>query len=225
MCDQNCLEKREHHLLQSPALSLSTSVSLLEIKFKKYMTKPDMRKFLLLFILLVPFGSKSKADEQNRTHNVYVNFFESINIVSVNYDTRFSGNSVLGWHGGIGYIPFDFGGVSLPVGVNAILGRRASKFEIGVTFTPCLSAWKESESVMSIEGNTFHKYTNYYGPIKWKVGFVAGLDIGYRLQRKRGFFFRTGLSVPVVGRNIYINPLAIAFMSLIPYFSFGYTFK
>lgn len=182
-----------------------------------------IRKLLLLFILLVALGSKSKADEQNRTHNVYVNFFEPvINFVSVNYDNRFLRDSVFGWHSGVGYTPINFGGVSLPVGVNAILGSRSSKFEIGVTVTPYLAAWKESELVMGMEGDTFYKYTNYYGPIKWKGGVAVGVNLGYRLQRKSGFFFRTGFA-PAVCRDI--DPIALALMIFIPYFSFGYTLK
>lgn len=182
-----------------------------------------MRKFLLLFILLVAFGSKSKADEQKRTHNVYVNFFEpAINYVSVNYDTRFPKDSVFGWHAGIGYTPINFGGVSLPLGVNAILGSRSSKFEIGVTVTPYLAAWKESELVMGMEENTFYKYTNYYGPMRWKGGVAVGVNLRYRLQRKSGFFFRTGFA-PAVCRDI--ESIALFFMSFIPYFSFGYTLK
>lgn len=165
-----------------------------------------MKKILLLFFLIITLQANARSDEHSRVNNVYVTVFESINIVSANYDTRFPGSSVFGWHAGIGYNPFDSGGVSLPVGVNAILGSRASKFEIGVNATPYL--------------NRDYEYIDSY---KWKCGLAVGANIGYRLQRKNGFFFRAGLS-PTYGLKDSLDSFGLLFINILPYLSFGYTF-
>lgn len=179
-----------------------------------------MKRFLFPLILIITLQVTARAEGDSRVHNVYVNWFESINLVSVNYDTRFSRSSVFGWHTGVGFVPSHFGGVSLPTGVNAIWGNRASKFEIGVTVAPYTISWKESEVIRGMDGDTYYEYTKYYGPKKWYFGMAVGFNIGYRLQRKSGFFFRTGLS-PVFAP---MDPLALLLLNLMPFFSFGYTF-
>lgn len=178
--------------------------------------------FIILLSAIPTFTSAVKAQEPARAHNLYLNFFDYLNVASVNYDTRFPGSSVFGWHAGIGYCAIiDLGGITLPMGVNAILGHRASKFEIGVSAVPTLTKWQASERILNEHGN----YKEYYGPKKVKARLGWGFNIGYRLQRKSGFFFRSGFAPMFCSLGDDNNGLGIALLELMPYFGFGYTLK
>ncbi len=98
------------------------------IKRCQQLTEYVMRS-LLLFIIVAAFGIEVKAE--SGAHNVFVDFFGSSNIISVNYDSRFPGTSVFGWRAGVGYSESRFEGhggwfgnnrpgVSLPLGINAL---------------------------------------------------------------------------------------------------------
>lgn len=191
----------------------------------------DYCKIKLLFLILgvLVIGIDMKADSEMRSHNVYVDLFDSSNIVSVNYDTRFGGSSVFGWRAGMGYSLSRFEGykgwlgnyregISLPLGINALFGKRASKFEVGVGLTPGIYSYRDSRLVIgeNYQGN------EDFGPESWRGSCALGLDLGYRLQRKKGFLFRAGIS-PCL--DINSDMISFNFLSLYPYLSFGYTFK
>lgn len=192
----------------------------------------DYCKIKLLFLILgiLVIGIDMRADSEMRSHNVYVDLFGSSNIVSVNYDARFGGSSGFGWRAGVGYSASGFNhpnrygflpdyrsGISLPLGVNALLGEHVHKFEIGVGVTPSLAAFRESET------DDFGDHlTHNVGPSLWRGACAFSIDLGYRLQRKNGFMFRAGISpcLDVNGTCVSIHML-----SLLPYLSFGYTFN
>ena len=170
-----------------------------------------------------------RYDSEIHSHNVYVDFFGSSNIVSVNYDTRFGESSVFGWHAGAGYSVSRFkgdkgwpgnyrAGISLPLGINALWGKRASKFEVGIGATPGIYSYRDSRLVIGehYEGN------EDFGPTSWRGSCALGLDLGYRLQRKKGFIFRVGIS-PCL--DINSDMISINSLSLLPSLTFGYTFK
>lgn len=100
--------------------------------------------------------------------------------------------------------------------VNVITGKRASKFEIGVGATPCILHRHEV------------KYRESYidGSVKEvkdgsRINIFGTLNIGYRLQRKSGFFLRAGLTY-LVG-DIKYSPFDGAY--IIPNVSLGFTIK
>lgn len=194
-----------------------------------------LNKFKLIFLVIImaAFGMNMRAESETHSHNVYVDFFGSSNLISVNYDTRFPKSSVFGWRAGVGFSLSAFSGygceafsyrkgISLPLGVNALFGKRASKFELGVAVTPGLYSFRESRRVSEERENGWFEGHEDFGPTIWRGAYTMGLDLGYRLQRKNGFLFRFGIS-PCISMNsddTYIN-----LMSFIPYMSFGYTFQ
>lgn len=200
---------------------------------KNQTVNPCKIKLMCLTLGLIIAGILDlKADSATHSHNVYVDFFGSSNIVSVNYDTRFGGSQVFGWRAGIGFSKSGFNqpdsysffadprsGISMPLGVNALLGKHTSKFEIGIGITPSLASFRKSVSEHDDKGN---HHTRYVGPTTWRGSCAFGIDLGYRLQRADGFMFRAGLSpcLDVSKSCIWLNIL-----SFIPYISFGYTFR
>lgn len=182
--------------------------------------------FPIIAILLLGSGTRTEAG--NRQQNVYVDLFDSSNVVSINYDSRFTNTSEFGWRVGVGYSASGFNhpdrygffpdyrhGVSLPLGVNALFGEHIHKFEIGVGVTPSLAAFKES-----VTDDFGDHLTHDVGPTLWRGACAFSIDLGYRLQRKNGFMFRAGISpcLDVNGTCVSIHML-----SLLPYLSFGYT--
>lgn len=128
--------------------------------------------------------------------------------IGIGYDQRFKPNSVFGFRAGIAfadgscddggwwgawagrdYTEVDFKGVTLPLEINAIMGKRASKFELGIGATPCVLNREE----------TRHRYCGqeqhlFYRTKGVKLNIFGTLNVGYRLQRESGFFLRTGLT-------------------------------
>ena len=162
------------------------------------------------------------------SRNIFVEFGGPSFGIGIGYDQRFNPNSALGFRAGIGFtngsaengswskpniglfkhIQVDFKGVTLPLEVNGILGNRASKFELGVGATPCILERTEWQN------NTFTKEgvtLNIFGT----------LNLGYRLQRKSGFFLRAGITF-LLG-NIKCSPMDGLFF--IPNLSLGYTLR
>lgn len=126
----------------------------------------------------------------------------------IGYDQRFKPNSVFGFRVGVGFVngsysdtgwfgawdggPYtslDFKGMTFPLEVNAIMGKRASKFELGIGATPCVLK-REETTYMAHQWQHY----NYYTKKGVKVNIMGSLNVGYRLQRKSGFFMRTGLT-------------------------------
>ena len=136
-------------------------------------------KLIILIIVMATLGIDMKADSKPRSHNVYVDFFSSSNIVSVNYDTRFPKSSVLGWRAGVGYSHSRFRGdggwfgnyrpgISLPLGFNALFGDGKSKFELGLGITPGLYSFRDSRMVVEERAHGMYKGHEDFGPTKWR---------------------------------------------------------
>lgn len=174
-------------------------------------------------------SAKSSPRSIARSHNIYLDFFESSNVVSVSYDTRFPGSEVLGWHAGVGFSGahlYDFldfhPGVSIPLGINALFGHRASKFEIGVGAASGMYFYRDKEYRYMKDDGTWVETSNFVGPTHTQFACTLGINLGYRWQRRNGFGFRIGLSpcINVSSGGTYIN-----LFSAMPYIGFGYTFR
>lgn len=185
----------------------------------------------IILIVTAFCGTDARAGEVPRTQNIFVEFFGESNNISVNYDTRFTSNSAFGWRVGLGWSFSSFKcekgsnyrpGISLPIGVNALFGSQPNMFEVGLDISPGIYAFRESKTIIEEETSVLGKYHKDYGPTKWRAGCSLSLDIGYRLQRQKGFNFRVGISPTI---SINSDHMFIHFMSLIPYLSFGYSFK
>lgn len=189
---------------------------------------------LALIAAFVPSAVCAQEKSQH-SHNVYVELFGGSDFLSVNYDTRFSGSTIFGWRAGVGFSAMLFDsedkwftgehhvGVSVPLGVNAIFGKHASKFEVGIRVTPGLYTWQDDYYWLEGSESGPNDWVVYSeADRKYQFGCSFGIDVGYRLQRPNGFNFRIGLSP-----NISVNAKCVSFsvLSAYPYISFGYTFR
>ena len=169
------------------------------------------------------------ANEERAPHNVFLEFFGPANIIGVSYDTRFPGSQVWGWRAGAGFsdAPLDGAldyqpGISVPLGVNGIFGKWASKFEVGAFIAPGLYFHQDTDFYCYCDGDACYDGSARLGPVKCRPGCSLGLNLGYRLQRRGGFAFRIGWSpsIFVNSGGAYLN-----LYSLFPHIGFGYTFR
>lgn len=176
--------------------------------------------------------SQNRNSNDVFSRNIFVEFAGPSFGVGIGYDQRFRPTSVFGFRAGISftegswddggwwganvgyYTDIDFSGVTLPLEVNAIMGNRASKFELGVGATPCILERKERH----YKGWHPDYYSEKQGI---RLNIIGTLNIGYRLQRKSGFFLRTGLTF-LIG-DLKCSP--IDGLILMPNLSLGYTIR
>ena len=179
--------------------------------------------------------SISQKSEFEISRNLFVELGGPSFGIGIGYDQRFRPNSVFGFRTGLSftngswddagwwgadyggaYTNVDFKGVTIPLEANVIMGKRASKFEIGIGATPCIlhrhevkhSAWHPEYSETQIKDGV-------------RLNIFGTLNIGYRLQRKSGFFLRAGFTF-LLG-DLKCSPMDG--LLLIPNLSLGYTIK
>lgn len=130
---------------------------------------------------------------------VYAEFAGASMILGVNYDSRFTEDSRLGYRVGLAYGD-EF---NVPLEINYLVGRRETrnKLDLGVG-------------------------VNFACSNESKLGEFAFLNIGYRFQPKDGMIFRVGLSpkLPLGDSDDLGDALTLWATSVIPYLSFGYAF-
>lgn len=179
--------------------------------------------------------SISRNSDDLISRNLFVEFGGPSLGIGIGYDQRFKPMSVFGFRAGLSftsgswddsgwwgaydggaYTSVDFKGVTIPLEVNAIMGKRASKFELGVGATPCILhryevyhwGWYPGQSGNDIKDGI-------------KLNVFGTLNIGYRLQRDSGFFLRAGLTF-LIG-DLKCSPMDG--LLLIPNLSLGYTIR
>ena len=135
--------------------------------------------FVLLICLISNFTQAQDNTRKSPQGAVYVELLGQGLAYSFNYDTRFTKSSRgIGGRIGIGGWKLNESGfLTVPVGINYLLGKGNHYFEIGAgaTFTD-FTVFDYFE-----EENTFHT--------------VGTLDFGYRLQpADGGFSFRAGIT-------------------------------
>lgn len=175
-----------------------------------------------------------KSDD-SISRNIFIEFGGPSLGIGIGYDQRFKPTSVFGFRAGLSftsgswddsgwfgaydggsYTKVDFKGVTIPMEVNAIMGKRASKFELGIGATPCILhrhevkywGWYPDNSGTDVKDGS-------------RINIFGNLNVGYRLQRKSGFFLRAGLTF-LIG-DIKCSP--IDGLLLIPNISLGYTIR
>lgn len=176
------------------------------------------------------------------SRNIFMELGGSSIGIGVGYDQRFTPNSVFGFRTGLSftsgswddagwfgayyneaYTNVDFKGVTLPLEINAIMGKRASKFEIGLGATPCILHRHETkypawDPEVYPDGHPQNSETVKDGV---RLNIFGTLNIGYRLQRKSGFFLRVGFTFTL--SDLKISPLNG--LLLFPNLSLGYTIR
>ncbi len=159
-------------------------------------------------------------EDSKMSHNLFGEFFGPSFGIGIGFDSRFKNDTPLGYRVGISYTDglydyfeerLDFKGVSFPLEINAIYGKQKNKFEMGAGVTLSFlhrvhTTWSESGAITT-RGN--------------KLNILGTINVGYRYQRERGFFLRTGFTI-YVGDPEY-SPLAELW--ILPNISFGYTFR
>ena len=154
--------------------------------------------------------------------------------VCLSYDSRFRPGSVFGYRVGIGFTDgsyrnafgdhiLDFKGTSIPLEVNAIMGKRKSKFELGIGIVPSIlnrdeHKWEYHWSVAE-NGHTIIDTFNEIEKHGTRVNIMGFMNVGYRYQRQSGFFMRVGLSF-LMG-DVKCSP--VDGLTCLPYIAFGYT--
>lgn len=197
------------------------------------MIKYIMRKIILSLFALCCF---SAVMAQQKTRSLSVELLGAQNIAGINYDSRFKGNSGLGYRVGLGYgygnnsSLFDqkINGVAAPFELNYLLGKKNSKLELG--FGLSLGVYHIKETVAYVEDTGWYPGAEdtdqKYGEIKYytnkenRFGYFFFGDIGYRYQRPNGFMFRVGVSPSFnFGDKYGLNKAAF-----FPYIGFGWSF-
>ena len=116
----------------------------------KHMIKYIMRKIVLSLFALCCF---SAVMAQQKTRSLSVELLGAQTIAGINYDSRFNGNSGLGYRVGIGYgygdtsglIDQKINGVGVPLELNYLLGKKNSKLELG--FGASLGVYQVKETI------------------------------------------------------------------------------
>ena len=118
------------------------------------MIKYIMRKIVLSLLALCCF---SAVMAQQKTRSLSVELLGAQTIAGINYDSRFNGNSGLGYRVGIGYGYGDnsglfdqkINGVGVPLELNYLLGKKNSKLELG--FGASLGVYQVKETIGYVE--------------------------------------------------------------------------
>ena len=189
-----------------------------------------MKKVLLSLFALCYF---SAVMAQQKTRNLSVELLGAQNVVGVNYDSRFDGNSGLGYRVGIGYgygnnsglFDQKINGVGVPLELNYLLGKKNSKLELG--FGASLGVYQVKETIGYVGGYPDGGNTDetspkidFYTSSRTQFGYFFFGDIGYRYQRSNGFMFRVGVSPSFNFGDKYGLKKAAFF----PYIGLGWSF-
>ena len=133
--------------------------------------------------------------------SVFVEFLGNGPVISGNFDMRLKPdrNDGFGLRAG-GGISGNY--ITIPLGLNYIIGKKRSGFETGIGITPAVKISEDQD----INGN----------PNEARFDAVGFLNAGYRLQSRNGFMLRANASV-AYGNSYFIFGW--------PGLSIGYTFK
>lgn len=172
------------------------------------------RIIISLTALIVMVGTAFGQSEHG--YNLYGQFFGLSTGIGLGFDSRFKTGGILGYSAGLTFTDVSWDnsdgqdgsfasldvhskGISIPLEINAIMGNRASKFEIGLGFTTYLIKRNElhyKTVFFPAEEEGVWDFKNYSTRKQvFRPNIIGSLNIGYRLQRKSGFFMKLGLSI------------------------------
>ncbi len=180
--------------------------------------------FTFGIMLFVALG----VSAQKKVNSISVELLGAQNTVGINYDSRFNGNSGLGYRIGVGFgygytsVLFDFDedikGVGVPVELNYLLGKRHHKLEVG--FGASLGVYHVKTTWFYYQPDSPEAEWNECTSTSNRFGYFMFGDIGYRYQREKGFMFRAGVSPSFnFGDKCGLNKSAFY-----PYVGFGWSF-
>jgi len=142
----------------------------------------------MISLLLVSFAILSAGYAQTAAKAVYLEVLGPGGLYSVNYDMRFTPTqNGLGFR--VGFSTFSYQSVSIvtiPIGINYLIGHERNFFEVGVGYT-----------YASISSKTRLKSKNFSSSF-------GNATLGYRFAPvKGGVFFKVELS-PLLGNGFFI---------------------
>ncbi len=194
-------------------------------------------KRILMALSLVIIAISTTYGQSEHPYNFYGQVFGPSTGFAIGMDSRFKAGSPFGYSVGLGYTGIswddDYGGywnytykdvdskgLSIPLEVNAIFGKRASKFEIGIAATPYIL--RRDQTYQHVRH--FDNFRNSWMVVTQhrkvtRVNIAGALSIGYRLQRTSGFFLKAGLSL--LFGDLDCSPFDAAI--LLPNICVGYT--
>lgn len=192
---------------------------------------------LITFFPFITFARKREVQSEWQcdkiSKSIYVELFGASNLVGVSYDARLGAATNWGYRIGVSYTSdlnslFDnsssMRGVSIPLEMNYLLGRKKSKLDLGLGINLGFYTEKISYTEYSYE---MVDEMMILIPIqdvnlsKRLFGYYLFSNIGYRFQAVKGFQFRVGISPSLnLGgvHGVKKHP------SIYPYLSFGYSF-
>ncbi len=156
--------------------------------------------------------------QSDHSYNLYGHLFGPTTGIGIGIDSRIKSEGIIGYAVGIAFTDISWSdddgldgsytsldvnskGVSIPLEINAIMGKRASKFEIGIGMTPYLINRNElhinSQFIFDEEGQIVDIKRDKIRKNVFRPNIIGTLNIGYRLQRKNGFFMKLGLTLLV----------------------------
>lgn len=193
-----------------------------------------MMKVKLLATLALMMASLSIAAQDTLEtrmapdRSLSLELFGAHSTVGINYDSRLSGSHGWGYRVGIGYgysessyfsfASYNIHGIAAPLEINYLLGRGRHHLELG--FGASLGFYWEKVRASGYfvpYGNyEYGKYDIYYK--RRTFGYFMFGNVGYRLQTRRGFQFRVGITPSVNFGDRY----CLRREWLYPYLSFGW---
>lgn len=176
-----------------------------------------------------------KVEEAGYQRNFFVELFgPTMSVIGVGFDSRFRPSSPFGFRVGLAYTNgsytdtpsdcLDFKGINIPLEVNAIFGKRKSKFEIGIGAVPAIlqrERWKYKYSYAYDDNVIYSIVTESSHTKGTRLNITGLLNVGYRYQRQTGFFMRIGLTF-MLG-DISFSPINT--LIVMPNVAFGYTIR
>jgi hypothetical protein len=190
--------------------------------------------FITLLILCLAATQTAMAQQSENTQkSLYLELLGPSNIIGLNYDSRLKPDSPWGYRVGMGYTySKNYGllsgsnsirGVDMPIEANYLLGKKRSKFELGLGVN--LGYYKEEYDVWNLnkvgeEDGLIYYESVYAGKESHSLwGYYFFGNIGYRYQPSHGFQFRVGISP-----SFNLGGEHAVSKSVFPYISFGYLF-
>ncbi|WP_033150257.1 hypothetical protein [Prevotella sp. RM4] len=190
--------------------------------------------FITLLILCLAATQTAMAQQSENTQkSLYLELLGPSNIVGLNFDSRLKPDSPWGYRVGMGYTySKNYGllsgsnsirGVDVPIEANYLLGKKRSKFELGLGVN--LGYYKEEYDVWNLnkvgeEDGLIYYESVYAGKESHSLwGYYCFGNIGYRYQPSHGFQFRVGISP-----SFNLGGKHAVSKSVFPYISFGYVF-
>lgn len=194
-----------------------------------------MRAFV--FVILTLFYLTLRAQINNGVilsqRTIFAELWGAAHPLGINYDSRFYENSRWGYRFGVAYMKNweeftlydDLGierisGMNIPMEINYLIGRKGTKNKLELGAGINIGFYNEEIGYQEDWDVNNEVITDS----RFMVGYFMFANVGYRLQPRKGFLFRVGVT-PIFdfgwkgGIANYVNV-----SMLIPYLGFGYAF-